>query len=165
MVYHSSRSMEDYLQAMKQQMSGHFKFGVERYTGFFFRNCFYVTHHAGFEWNRKITNQKNAAMGFVKPEENGCSIHFVRFRGLLCPLHFISTFLTVLPLSIIMAISRGNQLSPDVMFNICVAVMVIFSPISTLIESFTEKSDIGRRTLLSLLKDPADPYSQFKYIP
>ena len=67
MVYHSSQNAKDYLQAMKQQMSGHFQFGVERYTGFFFRNCFYVTHHAGFEWNRKITNQKNAAERPCRP--------------------------------------------------------------------------------------------------
>lgn len=165
MVYHSSQSAQNYLQAMKQQMSGHFEFGQERFTGFLLGKFFYVTHHAGFEWNRKITNQKNAAMGFVQQEETGCSVHFVRFRGLLCPLHFLSTFLTVLPLSIILALSKGNGLSLDAMFYICVAVMVVFAPVHTLIECCTKKSDIGRRTLLSLLKNPADPYEQYKYIP
>ena len=93
MIIRNHLSPKEYLSAMKGRMSGHFELGQERFTGFFLGRLFYVTHHAGYEWNRRITNEKSAALGYVKKVETGCEVHCIRFRGMLCPLQFIPFYL------------------------------------------------------------------------
>ena len=148
---------KEYLANLKFNMSSHFEFGCERFTGFFLGRLFYVTYHSGYEWNRRITNQKNAAMGYVKRTENGCEVRFLRFRGALCPLVFIPSYLPILLM--ILYLNNWGAYAPDefrflmIVYHIMIAIIAL---ISTVIESMTERSEDGRRTLLSTLMDPKD---------
>lgn len=152
------------------QMSAHSDFGGMRFTGFFAGRFFYVTHHAGYEWNRKYSNQKNAAMGYVKQTENGCEVRFLRFRGALCPMEALPLFLGcyIVGLAIFLLSGILEVLSLGLTMLICLAaVCVLFAivvPIKTFFESLTEESELGRQALLALLNDPQNPDFEGKEI-
>lgn len=145
------------------QMSAHSDFGRERFTGFFAGRFFYVTHHAGYVWNQKFSNQKNAAMGYVKRAENGCEVRFRRFRGALCPMILLPLFLFFYAVCLAAFLLNG-MLEVQSLGNtmlICLALvggtLAIILPLETFFESLTEESVLGRQTLLALLEDPQDP--------
>ena len=170
MVFHSELSKTEYLAAMKDNMSSHFAFGFERFTGFFIGNFFYITYHSGYEWNQKITNQKNTAVGFVKNApagENGCDIHFFQFKGMLCPLVFLPTFLALLGFLWIALLPTGDMTGELFLtgFIVALATMVLVAPIHTLIESTTDGSIEGEKALLLCLANPKDPYGSIDYFP
>ena len=154
---------KEYLSAMKNNMSGHFEFGAERFTGFFLGMLFYVTYHSGYEWNRRVTNQKNAAMGYVKQTEYGCEVHFVRFRGMMCPLVFLQYLVMVLIPFLLVSLTYSIEITREfLMHAIGILILVlIFVPIGTFIEACTERSQDGLRTLLSMLLDPTDPLANY----
>ncbi len=159
MVFSSSLSPKTYLSAMGNHMGEFLDFGSQRFTGFSLGPVFYVTFHSGFEWNRRITNQKNAALGYVKAVETGCEVRFLRFRGFLCPLQF----LLYLVLSELIVLCSG--IAPEIGFWPAMAVgfdiNLFLAPLETLMESMTDESEEGRRTLLSFLQDPSDPYGNY----
>ena len=159
-------SPKEYLAHMKSNMSGHFEFGCERFTGFFLGRLFYVTYHSGYEFNRRITNQKNAAMGYLKKDADGCSVHFLRFRGALCPAQFLSLLLTLLLLlTLPMLLEVGWHLQAFLFLCGCAFVLtVITALIGTLMEYLTENSEDGRRTLLSMLIDPHDALANYNKV-
>lgn len=171
MKLHSALAKEKYLSALKDRMSDHTDFGVERFTGFFLSSCFYVTHHAGYEWNRKYTNQKNAALGYVKSAENGCEVHFIRFRGAMCPAVFLPMFLIAYVCFFALfcysglTAEYGIGTSSLISLGIIGIPFAIAVPITTFFECMTEKSEEGRKCLISLLYDPCDPYAKLPYIP
>ena len=156
---------KEYLSNLKFNMSGHFEFGCERFTGFFLGRLFYVTYHSGYEWNRKITNQKNAAMGYIRRTETGSEVRFLRFRGVLCPLELIPTYLPILLM--ILYLNSQEVYAPGkfrfmmIFYHIIMAILV---PISALMESMTERSEDGRRTLLSMLMDPKDSLANYNNV-
>ena len=167
MVIQSPLPKNAYLAAMKSQMSGHFEFGVERYTGFFLGNCFYVTHHTGYDWEQRYTNLKNAAMGYVKKKDDGCEVHFCRFRGLLCPLHFLFVWLIMeLPINFITLFrTQGNIKALSFGWIATFVATLLSALISVPFEGLTYASEEGRRCLLSLLFDPTDPYANINKVP
>ena len=169
MVFHCDLPKSAYLSAMKENMSSHFAFGVERFTGFFIGNFFYITYHSGYEWNRRITNQKNTAIGFVKNAgdgESGCDVHFFQFKGLLCPLVFLPTYLAVLGIMLLSEMTNGwNSEIFWTCFAIVSITMAIVSPFYTLCEACTDGSIEGEKTLLLYLADPEDPYSNVDLFP
>lgn len=156
MIIYSALSPKEYLSAMKNNMSGHLELGQERFTGFFLGRLFYVTYHSGYEWNRRITNQKNAAMGYVKRTENGCEVRAIRFRGALCPLIFFPALAIILAFCIF---TREFYSESDNLFRLIMGVVltVVSALIGTLIECMTERSEDGLKTLLSMMLDPTDP--------
>lgn len=165
MILSSELSKHAYLSALKGAMSSHTDFGVERFTGFFLGSCFYVTHHAGFEWNRKYTNQKNAAMGYVKQTENGCEVRFLRFRGMLCPMIFLPYFL-ILEAIVVMYFLSGQAAQDGIVAPVLYTLVIVaLALIETFFEGLYEESGTGRRMLLSLLHAPSDPYDDFPDIP
>lgn len=165
MILSSELSKRAYLSALKEAMSPHTDFGVERFTGFFLGSCFYVTHHADFEWNRKYTNQKNAAIGYVKQTENGCEVRFLRFRGMLCPMIFLPYFLILEAIAVMYFLS-GQAAQDGIVAPVLYPLVIVALPlIETFFESLTEESETGRRMLLSLLCNPSDPYDNFPDIP
>ena len=167
MIFQSDLPKNAYLAAMKAQMEGHFQFGAERFTGFFLGNCFYVTYHSGWEYNRCITNQKNAAIGYVKRTDDGCEVHFRRFRGLLCPLQFLFLLVFFEFALVFSFLAQGHWATESLLLalGIGLVAVTIAAPISTLAESLTEGSEDGRRTLLSFLMNPMDPYENYRHIP
>ena len=160
MAIESQHTPKEYMSSLRYYMESHFDFGQERFTGFFLWRFFYVTHHAGLEWNRKITNQKNAAMGFVTKSGDGCKVHYLRFRALMCPLVFIPCYALILLMA--MLDSTNSQLTNIILATV---TMLISAPISAVVESCTERGEDGRRSLVSLLMDPSDPLTNYKNIP
>lgn len=161
----SEYTPKGYIHHLRCHMSAHSDFGAERFTGFFAGHFFYVTRHSRFEWNRKFTNPKNAALGYVKKTENGCQVRFIRFRGMLCPMEFLPLLLFCL--SACLLVFAWDGLSQYYPFALLLAFFCIafYAPLETLLECMTEESEQGRRILLSFLKDPADPYGNLSYIP
>lgn len=160
-IIESPYSPKEHLDAIKENMGGHFEFGAERFTGFFFKNWFHVTHHAGYEWNRRYTNQKNAAVGYVRKTENGCVVRFVCFKGALVPAQFLSLLILMIPLVFLMSLSRGIT-DEGVIRSVLLFMLIALLPIAligTFFESVTERSEEGKRILLALLLDPKDPFS------
>lgn len=164
MKLQSSLAPKAYIQALSERMGSFIEFGHERFTGYFCGRIFYVTHHAGYEWNRRITNQKNAALGYVRNTPDGCQVCFLRMKGLLCPGQFLFTFLLLLLITLIA--SMGYLL--DSWYGLLMATGIAFvatavsAPITTLMESFTEESRVGADILITLLMDPADPFSYLR---
>lgn len=157
----SSLTPKAYLAAAKEQMSGHFELGAERFTGFFLGRCFHITHHAGHEMNRRYTNEKNAAVGYVRKTDEGCELRFVLFKGLLCPAQFLVWLCLVALFYIFMMLFNGIT-DPDTLWlgaGIGCAAIILLLPIATFFESLTARSEEGRRILLAFLIDPADPFS------
>lgn len=159
----SSLTPEKYLTAVKLRMSGHFEHH-ERFTGFFFRSFFHITHHAEYEWDRRYNSPKNAAVGYLKKTEGGCEIRFFTARGLLCPAQFIFYFLLFSVVLISGLAWRGilDDVGLPVSIGISFAATLFPALISALFEGATERSWEGRRALLALLEDPTDPFLYLK---
>lgn len=163
MTIHSQLSAKNYISALKEQMDSHFALGAERFTGFFAGRCFCVTHHAGYEWNRKYTNQKNCAVGYVKQTDSGCEVRFLRFKGGFCPPQFIFLFLLILALLLFQVFLEGglliNAAIAITLIGISLGASLLGAAIETFFESLTAKSEEGRKILIALLMDPDDPFS------
>ena len=157
----SKHSPKEYMKSLRYYMESHFDFGQERFTGFFLWRLFYVTHHAGFEWNRRITNQKNAAMGFVTKCGDGCKVHYLRFRSVMCPLVFWPCY----GLLLLVAMMDYTDVPQLTRFIIATVAMLIATPIYTFIECLSQRSEDGRKALVSLLMDPSDPLANYRKIP
>lgn len=162
MILSSTLSPNQYLSHLKEQMGGHFSFGMERFTGFFSGSYFCITHHAGYEWNRKYTNQKNCALGFIRKTETGCEVRFIRFKGALCPPQFIGLTLMMFILMLLMFLLEYQDFHVLVL-AVCAGLSLIITSMAALIATFfeclTPESEEGRKILIALLMDPADPFS------
>ena len=159
----SSLTPEKYLTAAKLRMSGHFEYH-ERFTGFFFRSFFHITHHAEYEWDRRYKSPKNAAVGYIKKTEDGCEIRFFTAIGLLCPAQFIFYFLFFSVVLISGLAWRGILDDVGLPVSICISFFATLFPalISALFEGATDRSWEGRDALLALLEDPTDPFLYLK---
>ena len=149
-----------YLSAMKERMGSRLAWGAERFTGCFLGRLFYVTHHAGFEWNRRITNQKNAALGIVKKTDTGCEVRCFRFQGALCPQYLIVYLL------IFSAHLLGTWpvlLEKPILMFLSILIIVGTPLLTTLFETFTDGSIEGRKNLMGLLFDPTDHFSYLNH--
>ena len=153
MRLHSTHTPKVYKSALKERMGSHFAIGSERFTGIFMGKLFYVTHHAGYEWNRRITNQKNAALGFIKTTESGSEIRFLLFQSVLCPQYLILYLLICGGYAVgtwpVMKVST-LLIAIEILILIGIPLLIAF------FESLTEGSVEGRKSLLGLLTDPAD---------
>jgi len=162
----SDLNQADHLQALRVSMDSIFHFGAERFTGFTAGKWFYITHHAGYEWNRRYTNQKNAALGYVVDAEEGCRVKFIRFKGALCPGQFLLLW-SIVFLAVLLSMIAGNVLSADtfgVLFGLTIGAAFVGALLGTFFESMTERSEEGRRCLLAHLIDPSDPFSYLNHI-
>lgn len=149
-----------YLSFLKENMEDHLSFGEERFTGFFLGKWFHITHHAGYNWNERYTNQKNAAVGYVKRTESGCEVRFLTFKGLLCPAQFLTIISFSYVLMVLYLLSHGVMAPSVWTFSLIgPGVMAISAAIGTLFESMTPRSTEGKRILLAMLLDPDDPFS------
>ena len=149
-----------YLSAMKKRMGSRFAWGSERFTGFMLGHFFYVTHHAGYEWNRRITNQKNTAFGYVKKVENGSEIRFLHFQGMLCPQILIPYLLFFAGYAVV----TWPVFSENPILLIASMLIIVFAPLlESCIESITDGSIEGRKSLLGLLIDPSDYFAYLNH--
>jgi len=159
----SQMTPDEYISAMQEQMQGHFDFGQERFTGFIFGKVFSVTYHSGYEWNRRISNQKNTALGYVRKTADGSEVRCVCLRALMAPTQFLLDYCLLLLLSLFSIFFTGvGYFSLLGLFAlIALAMLLVAAPISALVESFTDEGEAGKRTLVSFLLDPSDPYAHY----
>lgn len=151
MTIHSDHPKKEYLKALKHGMDSHFQFLMERATGFFIGPLFCVTYHSGWEWNRRITNEKNTAIGFVRTKGDGCQVSFINIKGWLAPHYFIWYWLA----SCLMIALYG--VDPELILTAALIMLPITAAvlgIDAMFQSMTERSDEGERELISILWDP-----------
>lgn len=157
MKYRSDLSCSAYLFSMKEQMSGFTEFGIERFTGIFIGRFFSVTYHSGHEFNRRITNEKHRAIGFIKPDDKGTMVSCIRLAGLTNPLSLIGIF----AFCFLIVLLRGGfevAIMPQ-MLMVNVAITLITALLTAFTDSITERGQEGSKILTAFLIDPADFYS------
>ena len=137
-----------YLHHLRYQMESWFAFGQTRFTGVVLGNFFYVTHHAGYEWKRRITNEKSRAIGFVTQHGDGCEVRAICLWGYLDPVSLICGYLLALGLLKI----KGVNYPMD---HILAAVTSVVAGVISAVQCwFTERGQESFDELLSLLRDP-----------
>ena len=156
MTIHSDHPKKTYLKALKSGMDSPFALWSERATGFFLGPFFCVTYHSGWEWNRRITNEKNTALGIIRNEGEGCKISFVNIKGLLAP-HYLLLLWVLLASSMIIS-SQDPSLHPMLLL-LSIPFTLVIAAVSALFESLTERSEEGQRELISILWDPVKLFS------
>lgn len=157
MTYHSELLVKTYLYELKSQLDSIFDFGMERFTGMVIGPFFSVTHHCGYEMNRRITNEKHRAIGYVSRTENGTRIKCVRLAGMTNPLSLIGIFLFY---EFFLVISDGGALAFTAPAITVGVVMTLFIALITAVShSVTERGQEGSRILTAFLIDPVDYYS------
>ena len=156
----STHTPKEYKRAMKERMGSRFAIGSERFTGTFIGRVFYVTHHAGYEWNRKYTCQRNAALGYMKKAETGCEVRFLTFQSFLCPTVLIPYLLLIAILGIFAF--PGIFHMPGLLIVECIIALGM-PLVYTAIEILTDGSIEGRKCLLGLLADPADLFAYLNH--
>ena len=156
MKMQSSLTPKTYLSAIKKRMGSRFAWGSERFTGCFLGRFFYVTHHAGYEWNRRITNQKNTALGYIKATENGSEVRFLHFQGMLCP-HFLIPYLLLAAAYLIVTWPVLAEI--PIYFVLSILIILGGPVLETIVESLTDASINGHKCLLGLLIDPSDYFA------
>lgn len=138
-------------------MSSFTEFGIERFTGTIMGSFFSITYHSGHEFNRRITNEKHRAIGFVRPKGDGTEISCIRLAGMTNPLSLIGIY----AFCFLLCLLRGGielALMPQLL--IADAVITLIAAIATAFtDSITERGQEGSRTLTAFLIDPVDFYS------
>lgn len=146
-----------YLYEMKEHMSEFTAFGTERLTGIIIGRFFSITYHSGHEFNRRITNEKHRAIGFVRPCEDGTQVSCIRLAGMTNPLSLIGLF----GFCFLYCLLRGGfelALMPEMMIANA-AVTLVAALISAFVCSITERGQEGSKMLTAFLIDPVDYYS------
>lgn len=156
----SPLSKKVYLSALKGRMDSPFRFGTERCYGICPLGFLYVTHHCAHEWNRRITGERNTAIGIIRKDGDGCRIRFFVVKGLLAPHDLLGLFLFCL--ACCLSVLLRDSVDPSVIVYlplISLALTLIFGIGTAIAESVTEESAEGQRILHSILLDPTDPFS------
>lgn len=153
MTYESPLSVKEHRRWLRRHMEYPFSFFTERFAGFAIGPVFYVIHHAEYEYDRRINMPTNAALGFMRGAENGCRLHFITFRGLLCP----SQFLILFAITFFFCLFKADEiLSMPVLLAVLLPIQLVFAGINAFVESLSERSEDGRDKLLYLLTGKDD---------
>lgn len=154
MIIQSKLPYKRYLNELKANLGSIFSFGEERVAGTVIWRFFSITCHAGHEWNRRITNEKQRAIGFARPDGDGTKIYCIRLAGLTNPISLAVMFLFCM---VAFAIQGLGSLGAMVQASLIVTgFMALFTAIT---DSWTERGMEAYRTLTAYLMDPADYYS------
>ena len=157
MTYYSEKPVEIYIRDMRSQLSNFSNFGVERFSGIIFGRFFSITHHCGHELNRRITNEKHRAIGYVTLSESGTSVKCIRLAGMTNPISLVGIFLFY---ELLLLLMDGGSLAFSAPAIIVGVVMTLLIALATAIShSLTERGQEGSRTLTAFLIDPVDYYS------
>lgn len=165
MTIRSKLTRKQWLCAMKNKMDPPLSFWGERFSGLFLRPFFRVTYHAGYEWNRRITNERNTAIGYVLESESGCTVRCIRTKGILYPSAFILYWAMFFALFCIKAFLSGFPEAPTLWHaaGISFLIMAVVAPLNAFVESFTHRSEEGQCFLTAALIDPADPFAYLNH--
>lgn len=156
---------DEYLEAMKSQMGSFTAFGSERLVGTVIGPFFSVTYCSGSEWNRKITNEKNRAIGYVRAVPEGTEVRCVRLAGMTNPASLICFFAVYFLVVCYQGFEAGVT-DLGVRFNVVLALIctAVTALVTALTDSLTERGQEGYRVLTAFLHDPRDFYGNvYKY--
>lgn len=161
----SDLSKGDYLTALKDRMGSRFSFGQDRFTGLFLGSLFSVTYHAGHEENRRVTNEKHSALGFVRKAPQGCEVCFIRTWGMLYPTGFLTLILLCFVVFLMSLLSYPEDLWDIfwVCIPFCLGLSTILALVTAFRESLTDRSEEVAGILLACLRDPEDPFSYLNH--
>ena len=164
----SPLSSKEYLAGIRNNLGSYSDFGSERYTGIVLGRFFWVTYHSGYEWNRRITNEKNRAWGYVKDTNHGCRVCGFRTLGLLDPLMILLILVLYSAVAAICVYLRFVEefWSPDEIKTLAVTMAVVVAVATAFVALYsgfvtmvTERGQMGKSYLLALLHHPDDPYN------
>jgi hypothetical protein len=160
MKLQSSLSKKEYLRALKGRMESPFRFGLERFCGFHLGGLFYVTHHCSHEWNRKITGERNTAIGIVRKDGDGCKARYFVIKGLLAPHCLLGMFLFCLAICLVVLLQEDVDPATRIFTLPISIVFPLFAGLGTAVtEGMSERSEEGEKILRCMLLDPSDPFS------
>lgn len=151
MYIHSSHNADTYLYEMHHAMGSSTDFGIERFTGIVLGKLFCVSHHCSYEWEYRHTCQKNTAIGIVKNNNDGCQVHFFVTRGDLRPQWLIPIYAIILVVALVFKLPSRFVLQ-------YIGVFTLAAILSAIIEPHTSASKDGYKSLISLIKNPQNPY-------
>lgn len=154
MIIRSELPYRQYLFELKNNLDGIFEFGEERVAGSVIWRFFSITSYAGHEWNRRITNEKQRAIGFAKPDDDGTKIYCIRLAGLTNPISLAGLFLFCMVISLF----KMEGLSVAAI-QISLVTTVITAIVTAITDSWTERGLEAYRTLTAYLLDPKNYYS------
>lgn len=160
----SSVPRAQYLSEMRSQMESFWSFGSERFVGTVIGPFFSVTYCSGSEWNRKITNEKNRAIGYVRAVPEGTEVRCVRLAGMTNPASLTILFVIYFIMVLVAQFNRETMLG--LAFTVaCAVIGTIVTAIYTAItDSLTERGQEGYRVVTAFLHDPRDFYGNiYKY--
>lgn len=149
-------SCKEYIDALKERRGSFTDFGCERFTGFVFWRFFSITHHAGHEFNRRITNERNSAVGYVKKTPEGAQVRCIRLKGWTTPQAILLSFLMSLP---VCALASSFSLSLGLILQIAVGFTVFMAVVTALCDSMTENGEWGAKEIYALIVDPTNPFA------
>ena len=149
MIFESPLTVAEHRKWLRQNMEYPFSFFTERFAGFAIGPVFYVIHHSEYEYDRRVSMPKNAALGFMRSTDTGCTLHFLTFRGMLCPSQFLILFL----IGLMICAAQYHDNIPGLPL-IVLAILLVVAGGSTFAESCTERSEEGKYALLQLLSGP-----------
>lgn len=123
-----------------------------------------MAYHSGWEWNRKVSNEKNRAIGYVKDTAEGTEVRFLRLYGYSNPLSLAILFLIGF-FAGLLALSGAEyhrEMNAKLIFGAqCGACVMVFSTLESVIAScVTERGQYGRKVLMAYLNNPEDPWEQ-----
>lgn len=152
----SSLSKSQYLYEMKQHMESFTDFGIERLTGTIIGPFFSVTYHSGHEFNRRITNEKHRAIGFVRASEDKTEVRCIRLAGMTNPISLLLIYGFCLLFGLI---AEPSVMQEAIYYWACAGITVISALGTAFADSITERGQLGSKTLTAFLVDPANYYS------
>jgi len=142
-----------YLKSMKEQFGSWSDFWSERFTGFIIGRFFYVCHYAGKEFNRRVTDERHCAIGYVKPVGGKTSVSCLRFAGFSDPVSLVGIFLLCLGIFALCAYDILSEIAWLALIPTGFAVLY-----SAIAHSVTQRGVEGSKTLTALLTDPDNFY-------
>lgn len=149
MVIYPKTDKNRYLQGLREQLDSWTAFGQQRFTGLVLGTFFYITSHAGYEWDHRISNQKSRAIGFATDCENGWKVSMITTRGYFDPVSMLLWYLFAMTYFL----ARGVELSLKV--HIAAAACALLIGVGTFVADwFTERGQENMRDLITLLQDP-----------
>ena len=157
MRFESQMASTDYLAAIKEQMSSFTEFGLERFTGIIIGRFFSITYHSGYESNRRITNEKHRAIGFVATTNSGIYVRCIRLAGMTNPMSLLAMYCFCFIISVFVS-DLQTALLPQCLsfFGLLTFIMAIITAVAS---SVTERGREGSRILSAFLLDPLNFYS------
>lgn len=125
----------------------------ERVTGITIGRFFSVAYYCPFEWNRRITNECNRAMGYVKETDGGSEVRFIRSAGMLSTSWLL--FWTA-----VFSAFYYVKLEEISLFSVllCAAAAFVLCLVTAFIDSLTEEGIQGAGVITRLLEKPDEFY-------